>query len=34
MTNPGSFCCGGLRYTTLTPSEADLMSVAQVLEHF
>jgi hypothetical protein len=34
FATPGSFCEEGSRYTTPTDEEADLMSVAQVLEHF
>lgn len=34
FATPNSFCEEGSRYTTLTEEEADLMSVAQVLEHF
>lgn len=34
FATPGSFCAEGDRYTTLSDEEADLMSVAQVLEHF
>jgi hypothetical protein len=34
FATPGSFCIEGDRYTTLTDEEKDLMSVAQVLEHF
>ncbi len=34
FATPNSFCVEGSRYTTLTDEEADLMSVAQVLERF
>ncbi len=34
FATPSRFCVEGDRYTTPTDKEADLMSVAQVLEHF
>ncbi len=34
FATPGSFCVEGDRYTTLSDEEKDLMSVAQVLQHF
>lgn len=34
FATPNSFCVEGDRYTTLSDEEKDLMSVAQVLEHF
>jgi hypothetical protein len=34
FTRPGWICSEGDRYTTPSDEEADLMSVAQVLEHF
>lgn len=34
FATPDSFCVEGSRYTTLSDEEKDLMSVAQVLQHF